>query len=185
MRTKIYLLLLLFLPAVLLSGQQPIPGKRENTLVFDGARLMSRGEVAQLDRKLIDYAKATSVQIVVYTMESLGGESASEFTTRLGHEWQIGDADKDNGVIVFVSKKDRRIQIQTGYGSEIFLPDAIAKRIVDNILTPAFKKGQFYAGIDRATDAIMELGSEGYQPKKKKKNINIVGKKKKMVSRAL
>ncbi len=178
MRIKIYLVLLFFLPTVWSFAQQPIPKSREDHLVLDNAHLMSGAEVAQLDRKLIDYARATSVQIVVYTVLSLNGESASEFTTRLGHEWQIGDAEKDNGVIVFVSKNDRRIQIQTGYGSEIFLPDAIAKRIVDNILTPAFKKGQFYAGIDRATDAIMELASDDYKPKKKKRNFNIVPDKK-------
>lgn len=177
MRIKIYFVLLLLLPSLGLFGQQPIPKKDDRHLVIDNAHLLSRAEAQRLDQKLIEYAKSSTVQVVVYTTKSLNGESASEFATRLGHEWKVGDAEKDNGVIVFVSKDDRKIQIQTGYGSEIFLPDAIAKRIVDNILTPAFKKGQFFAGLNRATDAIMELGDPNYKPGKKKRNFNIVTEK--------
>ncbi len=174
MHIRRYLILLLMLPALLVSGQQPTPQKRE-FLVQDNAHLMSRGEVVRLGRKLSDYAKSTGIQILVYTTESLNGEDPMEFATKLGHEWGVGGEKDDNGIVLLVSKKDRKIRIQTGYGSEVFLPDAIAKRIIDNILTPAFRKGRFYAGLDRATDAIMELGSEEYKPKK---NFNVVEEEK-------
>lgn len=154
------------------QAQKTIP-KKTDYLVNDYAGMLNRNEVVQLGRKLARYAKETSTQIAIVTENSLEGEDEVEYVTRLAHEWGIGSEGNDNGVLIYIAKKERRVRIQTGYGSEGFLPDVMAKRIIDNIITPAFKQGQFYQGLDRAVDAIIDLAkgeytNENYEQKEAK-----------------
>lgn len=144
-----------------LLGQKSIP-EPTTYLVNDYAGLMSRQEVVQLGRKLTDYAKATSTQIVVVTEKSLEGADLFEYTIDLAEAWKIGQGQEDNGVLIYVSEQDRKIQIQTGYGSEGFLPDIMAKRIIENIIKPAFRQNRYYEGLDQATTSIMQLGEGEY-----------------------
>ncbi len=153
---------LLLLAAAGLSGQNPIPPKKE-FLVQDLAHIMTDQQAIQLGEKLKRVALETSTQIVVLTEASLNGEDAFDRSIRIAQEWGIGGtAAKDNGVLIYVARDDRAIRIQTGYGAEGFLPDAIAKRIIDQQITPAFKQGNYYEGLDRATDAIVQFGKGEY-----------------------
>jgi uncharacterized protein len=124
-------------------------------LVNDRANMLSGGEVRQLEQKLRGYADTTSTQIVVVTIPSLEGAPASMYATQLGREWGVGQQGQDNGVVILVSEGDREVFIATGYGLEGAIPDAIASRIVRNIMRPAFRQGAFYAGLDRASDALI------------------------------
>ncbi len=124
--------------------------------VLDQAGMLSGGEERALARKLTMYEDTTSTAIVVVTLTSLDGAPVDDYAISLGREWGIGQKEKDNGVVVLVSKDDRKMFIATGYGVEGALPDAIANRIVERIMTPAFRQGRFYAGLDRGTDAIIE-----------------------------
>lgn len=143
-------------------AQRPIPPKRDY-LVHDYADLLSRSEEVQLGEKLAQFARETSTQIAVVTEESLEGADAFKRSLDIAHGWGIGGSEqKDNGVLVYVAEKDRAIRIQTGYGAEGFLPDAIAKRLIDNIITPAFRNSQYYQGLDRATSAIQDLAKGEY-----------------------
>lgn len=144
-----------------LFGQKSIPEPTEY-LVNDYASLLSRQEVVRLGQKLADYARETSTQIVIITEESLEGADLFEYTIDLAEKWEIGQGQEDNGILIYVSEQDRKIQIQTGYGSEGFLPDVLAKRIIENTIKPAFRQNRYYEGLDEATTAIMQLGQGEY-----------------------
>ncbi len=142
-------------------GQKPVP-KSGGALVNDYARLMNQRQIIALNNKLLQYQRETSTQIAIVTEESLQGEDIFDYTVRLAQEWGIGQEGKDNGILIYVSKQDRQLYIQTGYGAEGFLPDAMARRIIENIIKPSFRVGRFYEGFDQATDVIMDLGKGEY-----------------------
>ena len=143
-------------------AQPPVPRPTEY-LVNDYARMMSQAEVDQLGRKLRDFAIETSTQIVVLTEKSLQGEDDFDRALAIYDAWKIGGSEeKSNGVLLYVAQEDRKIRILTGYGAEGFLPDAYSRQIIDNIITPAFRQGRFYDGLNRATSAIMELAEGEY-----------------------
>ena len=130
--------------------------------VLDQGDLLSSGEEQRLARKLTAFEDTTSTAVVVVTLQSLNGAPIADYATYLGREWGVGQGEKDNGVVFLVSRGDRKMFIATGYGVEGALPDAIANRIVERIVTPAFRQGQFYAGIDRGTDAIIQATKGEY-----------------------
>ena len=130
--------------------------------MLDRGNLLSPTEEGQLARKLSAFEDTTSTAIVVVTLQSLNGAPISDYATYLGRNWGVGQGEKDNGVVFLVSKGDRKMFIATGYGVEGALPDAIANRIVERVVTPAFRNGQFYAGIDRGTDAIIQATKGEY-----------------------
>lgn len=136
---------------------------KNQTSVYDRAQMMNTAEAKSLERKLINYSDTTSTQIVVITINSLEGNDIAMYATELAHKWGIGQEGKDNGIVLLVSKKDRKMTIRTGYGVEHLLTDALSKRIIENIITPEFKRGNFYNGLDQGTSAIMGIMSGEYQ----------------------
>ncbi|MFP4227922.1 MAG: TPM domain-containing protein, partial [Salinivenus sp.] len=124
--------------------------------VLDQADLLSPSDQKRLAQKLSAFEDTTSTAVVVVTLPSLNGAPISDYAFALGREWGVGQEEKDNGVVVLLSEGDREVFIATGYGVEGALPDAIANRIVETVMTPAFRKGEFYAGLDRGTDAIIQ-----------------------------
>tara|TARA_R110002073_G_scaffold57778_4_gene146702 strand:+ start:116071 stop:116829 length:759 start_codon:yes stop_codon:yes gene_type:complete len=145
-------------------GQLNIPEKpKDQTSVYDGAKLLDGNEKVSLEQKLINYSDTTSTQIVVATITTLNGEEIALYATEWAQQWGIGQKEEDNGVLILVAKEDRKLWITTGYGVEHLLTDAISKRIVTNIITPRFKQGDFYGGLDRGTSAIMQVLSGEYQ----------------------
>lgn len=130
--------------------------------VLDRANMLSGGEARRLARKLTTYEDTSSTAIVVVTLPSLDGAPVDDYAISLGRAWEVGQEGKDNGVVVLVSKNDRKMFIATGYGVEGALPDAIANRIVERVMTPAFRQGEFYAGLNRGTDAIIQATAGEY-----------------------
>ncbi|MBN2079970.1 MAG: TPM domain-containing protein [Spirochaetes bacterium] len=124
--------------------------------VNDYAGMLSPGTAATLEARLADFERNDSTQIVVLTVPSLQGEVLEEFSMRVAESWKIGQAKQDNGVILLVAKEERRIRIEVGYGLEGSLTDLLAGRIIDGIITPAFKAGDFDRGVTEGVDAIME-----------------------------
>ncbi|NRB65495.1 MAG: TPM domain-containing protein, partial [Saprospiraceae bacterium] len=142
-------------------AQKSIP-PQPNTLVNDYVGLLEFNEREALERKLVAYADSTSIQIAVVIDRSLQGEAAFDYSYRLAEAWGIGQGETNNGILLYIAYNDRQLFIQTGYGAEGFLPDALAKRIIENILKPNFRNGAYYQGIERATTTIMQLGSGEY-----------------------
>ncbi len=156
-------------------AQRAIPSKPKlETAVYDEASILSDSEAKRLEQKLIRYADTTSTQIVVATINSLQGENIGLYAAEWAHEWGIGQKKEDNGVFILVAKNDRKIWIATGYGVEEKLTDFVSKTIVDQIITPEFKKGSFYAGLDKGTTAIFQVLDGTFEGSKKdKKDIPI------------
>lgn len=145
-----------------LWAQGPVPAPT-NRLVNDYAGLLSQAENSQLTSKLNAYARQTSTQIVIFTENTIEGGDAFSRALDIYDEWGIGGSEeKSNGLLLYVAKDDRQVRIMTGKGAEGFLPDILAKRIIDEIISPNFKQGRYYRGLDRATSAIMELAQGEY-----------------------
>lgn len=151
--------LLLCAGAAVLQAKQTPPRPVPPRLVNDYARLLSPGEAEALEQKLVAYNDSTSTQIAIVIENSLEGDDVFDYSLRLAQSWGIGQDEGDNGVLIYVALQDRKLYIQTGYGAERFLPDAMAKRIIENILKPAFREGQYYQGLDQAASVIMQLGA--------------------------
>lgn len=145
--------LLAAVPVTLAQSVQVIPNT--NDLVTDRGDLLTPTQERALRQKLLAYEDTTSTQIAVVTLPSLDGVPASMYATELGQQWGVGQRGQDNGAVLLVSRDDREVFIATGYGLEGAIPDAIASRIVRNILLPNFRQGDFYGGIDAGVDALV------------------------------
>lgn len=123
--------------------------------VTDHGEFLSSSEERLLSAKLASYADSTSTQIIVVTVPSLGGYAPVDYATQLGREWGVGQGELDNGIVLLVSREEREIFIATGFGMEGSVTDAVAGRIVRNIIVPAFRDGRFADGLSSGVDAIM------------------------------
>ncbi len=161
-------LLVCFLFTQISFAQFTIPEiPKFQTSVYDYANVLSAGEKSQLEEKLIKYSDSTSTQIVVITIESLKGEDVSQLATKWAHTWGLGQAKEDNGVIILVSKEDRKIAINPGYGLEDRLTAGIGGEIIRNIIIPEFKAGSYYNGLDKGADAIFDVFNGKYKGTRK------------------
>jgi uncharacterized protein len=141
----------------------------EQTSVYDYADVLQPDEEAQLKEKLIRYSDSTTTQIVVITIESLQGEDIGILTPKWGHAWGIGGSEKnDNGVIILLAEKERKIWISAGYGLEDRLTAGIGGEITRNIIIPEFKAGSYYKGLDKGTDALFDVFKGKYKGERKK-----------------
>ena len=143
--------------------------KKPNQLVNDYANVLSMVQANELEQKLVQYDSETSTQIAVVTIKSLEGDDLFDFSQRLAESWGIGGGANDNGVLLLISIADRKIRIHTGYGAEGALPDAISKRIIENEIKPAFKAGDYFAGLNSGTNAIMHALAGEYTAQSKEK----------------
>lgn len=158
---NILLVFLFSLPFFVVAKEVP-PAPNPPKLVNDFAGILSSGEVQALEQKLVAYDDSTSTQIAVVIEETLDGDDVFDYSHRLAMAWGIGREGKNNGILIYVAIGDRKLWIQTGYGTEGFLPDAMAKRIIDRIIAPNFRNQNYYQGLDQATNAIIQLGNGEY-----------------------
>jgi uncharacterized protein len=176
---KLILLLSIIVLAISLyaSPEDPII-KRPNppTLVSDLADILSPGEEAQLEQKLVDYFANTSTQIAIVTLNDLQGYPISDFAFRLGQDWGIGSAKFDNGILVLLKPKNSdgkgEVFIAVGYGLEGVVPDATAKQVVENEMIPRFKNNDMYGGIESATNVLIDLTKGEYNYKQYAKKVS-------------
>lgn len=163
--SKIYrIAALIVIGAAFVTEATAIPARPDpQRLVNDYAGLFSSREVDKLERALVAFDDTTSNQITVITVNDLEGYDASEYATRIGIEWQVGSEKFDNGVVMLVKPKtmwsDGEIFIAVGYGLEGAIPDAYAKRIVDEIIIPFFKSGDYFGGVSAGCETLMKLAS--------------------------
>ncbi len=129
------------------------------TSVYDDKTvdLLPLSQEKSLERKLIRYSDSTSTQIVVIIIPSTKGEDINYLGAQWGQKWGIGQDGKDNGIVVLLAKNDRKIAISTGYGVEGSLTDAMSKRIIETIILPEFKRGNFYEGLNKGVDVIFQV----------------------------
>lgn len=154
-----FMLLLLSLAGI---AQEFPPVPDPPRLVNDYTGTLSKEETGLLETKLVNYYDSTSTQIAVVMISSLGGYPIDDYAIELGERWGIGTKGKDNGVLIFVAKDDRKIFIPVGYGMEGVLTDGLIKRIIENDIKPAFREEKYYLGFDRATDTMFRLAAGEY-----------------------
>lgn len=131
-------------------------------LVNDFAGVLNQAEAATLENKLVQFARETSTQIVVVTVSDLDGYDPGDFAFRIGEQWGVGQRGSDNGLVILVKPKkgneQGRIFIATGYGLEGVLPDATVNgTIIENEIIPYFRQNNYYQGLDRGTNVIMDI----------------------------
>jgi uncharacterized protein len=132
-------------------------------LVNDFAKILPDDQERALENELADYARRTSTQIVVLTLDSLDDQSPVEITYEVIRKWGIGQKGKNNGVLILVGLKDRKTFIGTGAGIDGVLPDMICRRIVDEYLIPNFKQGKYAEGLAMAAQAIEKRAAGEYK----------------------
>ncbi|MBS9475544.1 TPM domain-containing protein [Ancylobacter radicis] len=125
--------------------------------VVDAAGILDASTRASLDAELAAQEAKTTDQFVVATVASLEGTSVEDYANRLFRHWKLGQADKDNGVLLLVAPNERKVRIEVGYGLEGVLPDAVASTIISTTILPAFRAGDFAGGITRGAAAILEI----------------------------
>ena len=130
--------------------------------VVDDAHILSASTVQSLDQTLADYERSTSNQIVIVTIPSLQGTSIEDYGYQLGRTWQIGQKGKNNGALLIVAPKERKVRIEVGYGLEPVLTDAASSAIVQGIILPDFRAGNMEQGVIDGTHAMLSvLGGKG------------------------
>ena len=157
--------LLLFLFAVSLCHAQQIPNRpTPPRLVNDFTNTLTKNQQYNLEQKLVAYNDTTSTQIAVVFVNDLQGTTVADFAYQLGEKWGVGTKD-NNGVVILVKPKTNtkgEVFISVGYGLEPYVPDAIAKRIIENEMIPAFKSDDYYSGVNNAIDIIIGLASGAF-----------------------
>lgn len=146
---------------------QNFPAK-SNRLVNDYTGTLSNQQVEALEQKLVAFDDSTSSQIAVVLIKSLGDYDIADYAVRLAQQWGIGGKQHDNGILLLASIGDRKVTIQTGYGLEGAVPDAIAYRIINSDIKPAFARQDYYKGLDQATNSLIDYTKGEYKAKPKK-----------------
>ncbi|WP_370640248.1 YgcG family protein [Aurantimonas sp. HBX-1] len=145
------LVLLLALPA----AAQEFPALTGR--VVDTADLLDPSAEAALTERLAAFEATSSDQVVVATVPDLGGYEVADYANRLARQWAIGQAGEDNGVVLLVSRDDRKVRIEVGYGLEGTLTDALSRLIIENDILPAFRADDYPGGISRGVDGILKV----------------------------
>ena len=125
--------------------------------VVDDAQMLDPATRQQLTQTLEAHEKATGEQVVVVTVPGLQGTAIEDYGYQLGRAWGIGQKDKNNGALLIVARDDRKLRIEVGYGLEDRLTDAQSSVILNQVITPAFKNGQFSQGISDGVAAILQV----------------------------
>ncbi|HYC39274.1 MAG TPA: TPM domain-containing protein [Chitinophagaceae bacterium] len=162
---------LLIIPTLLfccITMGQDIPSPQNPPkLVNDFANLLTPEQEQALEQKLVAYADSTTTQIAVVIVEDLGGYEPVEYAVKLGRTWGVGGKEFSNGIVILISigggEGKRDAFIATGYGMEGVIPDVTADAIVENDIVPNFRAGNYYRGLDEATDNIIRAAAGEYK----------------------
>jgi uncharacterized protein len=124
--------------------------------VNDLAGLLSQEQASRLEDQLAQFEQETNHQVAVLTIPTLDGEDIEDFSIRVAENWKMGHKGNDNGVILLIARDDRKLRIEVGYGLEGVLPDAIANRIIREVIVPRFRDQDFPGGIESGLSAIIQ-----------------------------
>jgi uncharacterized protein len=153
---RVLLAMALAFGALPLAAQQPVP--RLTGRVVDVTSTLTAGERAALEQKLAALEQRKGSQVAVLMVKSTEPEAIEQFSLRVAEAWKIGRGDRtDDGIVVVVAKDDRRMRIEVGYGLEGAVPDALAKRIIAEQITPHFRDGDYAGGLNAGVDALAKL----------------------------
>jgi uncharacterized protein len=148
---------------VLLSGAATAPAAAAKDVpylsgrVVDEAGLLSAAARQRIEGQLAALEQQTGDQVAVLTVASLGGEPLEEYSVKVAQTWKLGQKGKDNGLLLLIARDERRMRIEVGYGLEGQLTDLQSREILDDVIRPRFKEGDFDGGVERGVDAIVKV----------------------------
>ena len=155
LRNCITVLLLLIATSVVFGQYQAIPNLESQ--VTDLTATLTSQQKANLEAELGAFEQQKGSQVVILIIPTTDPETIASYGIRVAEEWKIGRSGIDDGIILIIAKDDRKVRIEVGYGLEGAIPDAYAKRIIENIIIPNFRQGNFYNGIEDGVGAIIGL----------------------------
>ena len=121
----------------------------------DRASLLDASQADALNQKLAAFEQRSGAQFLIYVFPSLEGEALEDFTIRCAERWKVGNKKYDNGLILFVFVKERKLRIEVGYGLEPTITDALASRAIRDDISPRFAAGDYAGGLNAGADSII------------------------------
>lgn len=125
-----------------------------NSSVIDEVGLLGAASQRQLENTLLNFKKDTGIQLQVYIIKSLGGDSIDSVAIQVFDKWKLGDEKTDRGLLFLIAPNEKRLRIEVGQGLEGDLPDVIGKRIISDVVAPYFKRGEFAVGVFQGVSSI-------------------------------
>jgi len=165
---KILIIVSFLLCYIGVNAQKAIPQSDPPSLVVDYANVLSPEQKTLLERKLTAVDDSSSNQIAVLIIPSLNDQSIEDVANATFRSWGIGDKKKNNGVLLLISINDKKVRIEVGTGLEGAIPDVTTKDIIDNEILPNFKQGNYFGGIDGATNDLITAAIGEYKIQKEK-----------------
>ena len=145
----------LLLASTLVWGQALLPVPELRARAMDQTGTLDAAALAALEARLAAFEQERGTQVVVLMVPTTAPEDIADYTQRLGDAWKIGRRDVGDGVLFVIAKDDRRLRIATAKTLEGAIPDLLARRIIDQAVTPAFRQGDFVGGINAGVDQIL------------------------------
>jgi uncharacterized protein len=127
--------------------------------VTDRAELLSAAEATQLEAKLAAHERATGQQFALLTVRDLEGASAENYGFTVLNTWKLGRKEYNDGLLVLISRDDRKVDIEIGTGLESAIPDQIAASVIRDQIAPAFRDRNYAAGLNAAFDRLISLAA--------------------------
>lgn len=152
---KTLVFLALLLSTSLSVAEVAVPSLQSSITDLTGT--LSANEITQLEQKLSTFEAKKGSQIAVLIIPTTQPETIEQYSIRVVDSWKLGRKGVDDGIFLIIAKQDRTVRIEVGYGLEGVLPDAIAKRIVDEIIVPKLRQGDFFGGINAGIEQIMAV----------------------------
>ncbi|MFM8740144.1 MAG: TPM domain-containing protein, partial [Cytophagales bacterium] len=144
----------------LANAQKQVP-ELWNLRVHDDAKVLKQEAIDRLENQLKAYEDSTTNQLAILTITSLDGDALEDYSIRVVEKWKLGNKNNDNGVLILMAIDDRKMRIEVGQGLEGVLTDALCNRIIRNEMAPAFRQGDFDAGVTSAVNSVIKgIGGE-------------------------
>ena len=148
---------LLVVAGLLGAARADIPVPPLTARVTDLTGTLNAQQKGELEARIAAFESRRGSQIAVLLLPTTKPEEIEQYSIRVAEAWKIGRKKVDDGLILVVAKDDRRLRIEVGYGLEGAIPDLVAKRVIDERITPRFKEGDFYGGIRDGVDQLIKL----------------------------
>ena len=155
----VFLVLLATLVGVTAGALDVPPRPPLERPVVDQTETLTEDQIDTLSQRINNTRTHKNIQMAILIVPSLQGESLEQYSLKVARSWGVGEKDKNNGVLLFIAKDDRRVRIEVGRGQEGDITDAESGRIIRNTLAPAFQEGDYYGGIFRATHQILSAAA--------------------------
>ena len=143
-------------------AQDILPPPNPPRMVVDNAHLLTGIQQDILEKKLVAFDDSTSNQIEVVTLPTVGDHDIADYATQLFRKWGIGSKKNNNGILILVAANDHKVWITTGYGLEGAIPDITASSIIQNDITPQFKQGNYFGGLDNGINSLSKAAAGEY-----------------------